>query len=130
MTLSARALLLAPLLAIALTAASAARAWHDEGHAYAAIAAVEALPDDVPAFFRDAAHHVAQGSIDPDVFKHRPLAQLDRAEAPSTTSTSSICKAIHCPPIATPFSNCSASSTPTPTPSARCPTRSPSGPNG
>jgi len=71
-----------PLAALLLAVAPLARAWHDEGHAYAAIAAVEALPDDVPAFFRDAADQVAQGAIDPDVFKHRATPQLDRAEAP------------------------------------------------
>lgn len=57
-------------------------AWHDEGHVYTVHAAVEALPDSVPAFFRGAGEAMAHGSIDPDGFKHRKLPQLDAAEYP------------------------------------------------
>ena len=59
-------------------------AWHDEGHVYIATAAVEALPEEVPAFLRDeqAARTVAHLSLDPDVQKHRDLRQLDPAEHP------------------------------------------------
>ncbi|MEM0913852.1 MAG: hypothetical protein AAGK09_04495 [Planctomycetota bacterium] len=62
--------------------ATPAVAWHDEAHVYSSIAAVETLPDEVPAFFRDAAHDIAQGSIDPDAFKHPQTPQLNRAEGP------------------------------------------------
>lgn len=57
-------------------------AWHDEGHYYIARAATLALPDDVPAFFRDGQAAIAHGSLDPDVFKHRDLPQLNHCEFP------------------------------------------------
>ncbi len=72
-------------LAIAALAALLARpatAWHDEGHVYAARAAVEALPDDVPAFFRQGADTVAHSSLDPDVIRTRSLPQIRDREAP------------------------------------------------
>ncbi len=60
----------------------AAFAWHDDGHARVARAAVGLLPDSVPAFFRDGGDTVAHLSIDPDVFKHPATPQLDHTEAP------------------------------------------------
>ena len=65
-----------------LISAPAAHAWHDEGHYYTAVAAVKAMPQDVPAFFREGAATVGHGSLDPDVFKHRQLPQLDHSEFP------------------------------------------------
>lgn len=65
-----------------LIAASPALAWHDEGHVYAARAAVEALPDDVPAFFREGVDTIAHGALDPDVIRNRALPQLRDADAP------------------------------------------------
>lgn len=65
-----------------LATAPAAHAWHDEGHYYAAVAAVKAMPEDVPAFFREGAATVGHGSLDPDVFKHRELPQLNHSEFP------------------------------------------------
>ncbi len=62
--------------------AQAATAWHDEGHYYAAVAAVNAMPQDVPAFFREGAASVGHGALDPDVFKNRGLAQLSHCESP------------------------------------------------
>ncbi len=59
-----------------------AAAWHDEGHTYIARAAVEALPDDVPAFFREAPAAVAHGSLDADVIRSRDLPQLRAANYP------------------------------------------------
>lgn len=70
------------VLMIALTIASPAHAWHDEGHVYASLAAVESLPEDVPAFFREGAATVAHGSLDPDVFKHNAAPQLRPIEEP------------------------------------------------
>lgn len=66
----------------ALTIAPLTHAWHDEGHVYAALAAVESLPDDVPEFFREGAETVAHGSLDPDVFKHEAALQLRPLEEP------------------------------------------------
>ena len=73
---------LARFLVLTCATAPAVHAWHDEGHYYSAMAAVEALPDDVPAFFRDGAAVVAHGSIDPDVAKHRAAPQLRETEEP------------------------------------------------
>ncbi len=69
-------------LAAAVIASPYAAAWHDEGHVYIARAAVEALPDDVPAFFREGRDSVAHGSIDADVIRNRALPQLHAANAP------------------------------------------------
>lgn len=69
-------------VALLLTLAPSAQAWHDEGHYYVAVAAVKAMPEDVPAFFREGAATVGHGSLDPDVFKHRELPQLDHSEFP------------------------------------------------
>jgi hypothetical protein len=73
--------LLAALL-ITLTLLAPARAWHAEGHMAIARLAVEALPEDVPAFFRNHAQAVAEASLDPDLFKNRGLPHLTPAEAP------------------------------------------------
>jgi len=59
-----------------------ASAWHDEGHYYAAVAAVHAMPEDVPAFFREGSAAIGHSSIDPDAFKHRDVEQLNHCEAP------------------------------------------------
>lgn len=72
--------LLAPLLLAATC--PPAHAWHDEGHVYIARAAVAALPDDVPAFFRQSAEAVAHGSLDPDVIRSRALPQVRAANDP------------------------------------------------
>lgn len=70
------------ILAAVLAASAPALAWHDEGHVYAARAAVEALPDDVPAFFREGRDTIAHGSLDPDVVRSKALPQLRDADAP------------------------------------------------
>lgn len=63
--------------------AGAVWAWHAPGHGRAAVLAVEALPEDVPAFFRNGADAIAASSGDPDIFK-KPFAgeTLDAAEGP------------------------------------------------
>jgi len=66
-------------LLVAAGLASPARAWHDEGHLYAALAAAEALPDEVPAFFREGGKVVAHLSIDPDVWRNELAPQLGDA---------------------------------------------------
>lgn len=52
------------------------------GHQLATRAAVAALPAQVPGFFRAAAPAIANGSMDPDVFKLDELPQLKNAEYP------------------------------------------------
>ena len=61
---------------------SGAHAWHDEGHYYATLAAVESLPPEVPEFFRLGATTAAHVSIDPDVAKNRGTPQLRQTEQP------------------------------------------------
>ncbi len=72
----------AVILAFALGGAAPAAAWHDEGHYYIARAAVDALPEDVPAFFREGRDAIAHGSLDPDARQIRSLPQLRDAEKP------------------------------------------------
>ena len=77
-----RPLIHAALLLSTLLIATPTQAWHDEGHYYAARAAVNALPEDVPEFFRQGVGTVAHCSLDPDVFKVRDLPQLNHSEYP------------------------------------------------
>ncbi|MEQ9459797.1 MAG: hypothetical protein RIG82_02425 [Phycisphaeraceae bacterium] len=73
--------ILTPLL-LTLSLITPAHAWHAEGHMAIARLAVESLPEDVPAFFRDNAQAIAEGSLDPDLFKNRQLPHLTPTEAP------------------------------------------------
>ena len=59
-----------------------ALAWHDEGHVYAARAAVQMLPDDVPAFFRGGVDTIAHCSLNADVNRSDALPQLSAANGP------------------------------------------------
>lgn len=74
-------LVLATAALLALTARPAF-AWHDEGHVYIALAAAEALPEDVPAFFRAGRHTIAHTSLDPDAVRDPQLPQARQAEGP------------------------------------------------
>ena len=56
--------------------------WHDEGHTYAARAAVGMLPDDVPAFFREGVDTIQHCALNPDVNRNRALPQLNAANGP------------------------------------------------
>jgi len=69
-------------IAAVITATQTASAWHDEGHYYAAVAAVKTMPEDVPAFFREGFSAVGHNALDPDVFKNRGLPQLNHSESP------------------------------------------------
>jgi len=62
--------------------ASCAFAWHEEGHHSIARAAVAALPDDLPAFFRDGVETIAHCTADADVFRDRKTPELRHAEGP------------------------------------------------
>jgi len=59
-----------------------ALAWNGSGHYRIAEAAVLALPDEGPGFFRWGAGTVAHTAIDPDVMKSRDTPQLGHQEYP------------------------------------------------
>lgn len=62
--------------------AAVAQAFDGQGHWQATQAAVRALPADVPAFFRSGVDEMADGAMDPDVFKLDSLPQLRNGEYP------------------------------------------------
>jgi hypothetical protein len=57
-----------------------AGAWWGDGHGLMTRAAMLALPEEVPAFFREGGALAANVSFDADLFKHRAVPQLDNAE--------------------------------------------------
>ena len=59
-----------------------ASAWWGSGHAVLSEAAVRALPDEMPAFFREGARTIAAASIDADLHKNRAVPNLNQAERP------------------------------------------------
>lgn len=63
-------------------AARPALAWWGDGHGLLAEAAVLALPQEMPAFFRAGAGQVAHVSYDQDLFKNRSVPQLLGTEHP------------------------------------------------
>lgn len=73
---------LLPGLPLLLALADPAGAWLTGGHAAVTAAAVEALPDELPEWFRAAGATVGGHAIDPDVFKHPDLPELRQAEGP------------------------------------------------
>lgn len=87
------------LIAVLSLVTQRAWAWHDEGHYYAAVAAVQAMPEDVPAFFREGADTIGHSSIDPDAFKHRDVAQLNHCEAPEHYLDLELLKGQPLPPL-------------------------------
>lgn len=70
------------LIAVLSCAAASARAWHHEGHQRIARAAIASLPQDVPAFLRQAGPVVAITSVDPDLVRDQALPQVKDAEGP------------------------------------------------
>jgi hypothetical protein len=72
----------ARVMGLVLLAGGAAYAYDGPGHHLATLAAVAGLPEEMPAFFRAAAPAIANGSMDPDVFKLEQLPQLRNAEYP------------------------------------------------
>ena len=76
------------VLIISLTAflgaglASRCRAWWGGGHDVFTRTAVAKLPDDVPAFFRQAADELAEMSTEPDNWKHASAPHLKATEQP------------------------------------------------
>jgi hypothetical protein len=61
---------------------SPARAWWPEGHGILSEAAVRALPNETPQFFRQNAKAIAFHSFDPDLAKNRAAPHATAAEAP------------------------------------------------
>lgn len=59
-----------------------AQAWWPQGHSILTSAAVQSLPADFPAFFREGAGQIAHSAQDPDVDKNRDMPTVTDAEAP------------------------------------------------
>ena len=91
------AFLTAGMVSLAVTPGT--NAWHDEGHYYIAAAAVKNLPADVPEFFLNGYKTIAHGSLDPDVFKHPALEQLNHCEAPEHYLDIEMLKGEELPPL-------------------------------
>ena len=74
---------LKPLFVVALfLSGNTAFGWWAGGHGILTRAAVEALPDEMPAFFREGGPMIAHCSYDPDVSKNRATALVRAAEHP------------------------------------------------
>lgn len=75
--------LLIPCLGLPLVAASPDRPgnapWGQQGHTLAARAAVDILPADMPAFFRDATDQLVYLNFEPDRWRERRFVEMDRA---------------------------------------------------
>jgi hypothetical protein len=70
-----------PIVAMLLCSmATPAIAWWGNGHYLLSQAAVQALPDEVPAFFRASGDVVAAASIDPDLHKNRAVPNINKTE--------------------------------------------------
>ena len=70
------------LLGAALTENAPVHAWVASAHAKIAAAAVAALPDSMPPFFRAGASRIGRSAVDPDFYRLRELSQLRNAESP------------------------------------------------
>jgi len=66
----------------ALAAASASNAWLVAGHRRLTIEAIQALPADVPAFFREGAAIASEAAADPDVWRNEGAPELRDRESP------------------------------------------------
>ena len=78
----ARGRLATLVLLAALASPLPVRAWIASGHARIAEAAVRALPDSMPLFFRAGAARIAASAMDPDLYRLRDLPRLRNAESP------------------------------------------------
>ncbi|MBT3344477.1 MAG: hypothetical protein HN712_02140 [Gemmatimonadetes bacterium] len=70
------------LFLLAWAVAQPAAAWWGSGHDLLAQASVQALPQDMPDYFRAGASTIAHMSYDPDVAKNRGTPQLSHGEFP------------------------------------------------
>ncbi len=75
-------LFLAALPALSFLLSAPAHAWFPQGHSIIASAAVQSLPEEVPAWFRAGKAAIAHSAQDPDVQKNRALPFMSEAEAP------------------------------------------------
>jgi len=66
-------------LAVALCIPAALSAWGDHGHRMIGLTAAQALPEDMPRFFRDAAPQLSYLNPEPDRWKDRVERQLEPA---------------------------------------------------
>ncbi len=66
-------------LVLLVAVSGSACGWHDAGHAILAKAALMALPDEVPPFFRSGGREIAHHAYDPDVSKGQKTAPYVRA---------------------------------------------------
>ena len=77
-----RKTLFTAIAVVVLAVAAPSGAWHDEGHVYTALAAARALPEDVPAFLRDAGRDLAHLALDPDLHAEKVRPALRDRERP------------------------------------------------
>lgn len=68
------------VIAVFFLTVSPAFGWWGGGHDILSLAAIDALPQDVPKFFRDGGRAVAHASYDPDVAKNRGTPVVRNAE--------------------------------------------------
>ena len=66
-------------LAVALCVPVALSAWGDHGHRMIGLTAAQALPQDMPRFFRDAAPQLSYLNPEPDRWKDRVVRELEPA---------------------------------------------------
>lgn len=67
---------------LVLTMVGSASAWWPRGHGILTRAAIDALPNDYPAFMKAGKGMVAHASVDPDVAKNRATISLEKAVHP------------------------------------------------
>jgi len=80
-----RAITLTALVASALVVPANLPAWGDAGHRMTGLAATQALPADMPAFFRNASQQLGYLNPEPDRWKDRAERTLDPALEGSTS---------------------------------------------
>ena len=85
-----RGLVVAALLAASIAVPSNLPAWGDAGHRMTGLAAVQALPAEMPAFFRNASQQLAYLNPEPDRWKERAERTLDPAMEGSTSDRKSV----------------------------------------
>lgn len=70
------------LILTVLILAGTVAAWHGPGHVALTRSAVEALPESMPAFFRQGGGAISHVSVDPDLFRLKENPQLRDEEVP------------------------------------------------
>ena len=75
--------MLAAVFAVMIAQVGSTEAWWPRGHGILTRAAIQALPADIPAFFREGESTIAHCAYDPDLSKNRGTKHLERANHPS-----------------------------------------------